>query len=543
MEQRKCEEREQNVFDCKSQNIIPGVEKSSTLSPGSVPRPGIVGTQHLETGIASLTPEKTNKPSHIKQREEVAELPEKYRTIAELFDRMTCSLRLLSLRKKSPTFGNISTQVELLTGRNFSYKHLAQIKYILPEAVETAKILIYDEKTLCMKPDIKITLLFDVVDGHHEFSTFMALHRVFASRLLIFSRTHPEGCEIPEAILPELFNQRSDAISKVELPVDSSTESQSISTETGLLLSSSHLNPSFSRHFSLKAVAVETDKSQLVASPVPLSSVTYDWLTNQDMGSGKQKKSPDLSLSSKSTLILNPLQLTYTQCCVSSTASESTPMKLASEDDSLVVETPAQLTPKRSMPSCDDKVKTTAVQKGTACHMSAKRSLHFSLPEGEESASNLTTDEIEQCKIRNTIPQTVKTKGTFVEENITCSATLLQKVEEESNGCTFKDHKMNQTGSMSHQQMSACLSDLVALIHNIFQSVNCSSITREELMHKIIMKNCDIVESREVEEQIELLEKLVPDWICKKLAPSGDVLYNIKKVSDLNSIRERLISM
>lgn len=29
----------------------------------------------------------------------------------------------------------------------------------------------------------------------------------------------------------------------------------------------------------------------------------------------------------------------------------------------------------------------------------------------------------------------------------------------------------------------------------------------------------------DVEGQIELLERLVPDWLCKKSAPTGDLVY------------------
>lgn len=44
------------------------------------------------------------------------------------------------------------------------------------------------------------------------------------------------------------------------------------------------------------------------------------------------------------------------------------------------------------------------------------------------------------------------------------------------------------------QQTNDGLADLVTLIHRIFQCVNCSSITKQELVHKIIMNNLDIVE-------------------------------------------------
>lgn len=77
--------------------------------------------------------------------------------------------------------------------RKFSYKHLAQVKFILPEAVQTEKILVHDEKTMCMNPELIITLLFDIVKGHDkEQSDYSALRMIFASRLCDFYSSHPE---------------------------------------------------------------------------------------------------------------------------------------------------------------------------------------------------------------------------------------------------------------------------------------------------------------------------------------------------------------
>lgn len=126
---------------------------------------------------------------------------------------------------------------------------------------------------------------------------------------------------------------------------------------------------------------------------------------------------------------------------------------------------------------------------------------------------------------------------------------------EGSLGHSSVDQKTCQSDTV-HQQMSIQLPDLVSLVHHIFQSVNFSPITKEELVHKIILDSLDIVDrSRSrwvslysstlhivlieslvseltlstftgaVEEQIGILEKRVPDWICRLPAPSGDVLY------------------
>lgn len=70
------------------------------------------------------------------------------------------------------------------------YSHLAQIKYILPEVVQIDYILVHDVKTLCIKPDMKISLLFDAIEGHQEQFALRALRQVFAHRLLDFFNTH-----------------------------------------------------------------------------------------------------------------------------------------------------------------------------------------------------------------------------------------------------------------------------------------------------------------------------------------------------------------
>ncbi|XP_052170627.1 CDT1-like protein a, chloroplastic isoform X2 [Diospyros lotus] len=547
MEDTKYEEREQIASDIKGQYIVPGTGKSRALSPGPVQRPEIVGSHHANPKFASLTPEKPNESLCKMDKKEVAELPERYRILAEYFDRMICSLRLLTLQKRMPIFQNISRQVEILTGR-FSYRHLAQIKYILPEAVQTDKVLIHDKDTLCMKPDIKITLLFDVIEGHYQQSIFLALQQVFTSRLLNFSTMHPENCEIPEAEMPEPFNRGNDAKIVDAVPVDLSTECQRGVLETEMLLNTSHLFPSFSRHFSQSVVAEPEKKANFLASEVPMFTKNENQ-TDEDIGSRQQDVSPDNNkpssqhqdvspaIYSKSLTVSNPVQLTHLANCVSSIACEITPSKVASEANNLTIQTPAQLTPKRSVPSCDNKLKIMTGQKWAACDISTKRFLDFSLVD-EGNALNSPIDEINRSKLENNIiPQTI-TKGLSVEDSLTCSVAIFQKAEESC--CIGKEQKAKKTGLVLLQQVSASLSNLISLIHQIFQSVKFCSITKEELIHKIIMNNCDVVERREVEDQIDLLEKLVPDWICRNLAPTGNLLYNIKKVSDLNAVRERL---
>jgi chromatin licensing and DNA replication factor 1 len=79
--------------------------------------------------------------------------------------------------------------------RRFTYGHLAQLKYIMPEAIVINKILLRDEKTCCMKPDLQVNLLADAVEGsvlQKGETRYAALRRIFRQRLVDFFRNHPE---------------------------------------------------------------------------------------------------------------------------------------------------------------------------------------------------------------------------------------------------------------------------------------------------------------------------------------------------------------
>lgn len=117
--------------------------------------------------------------------------------------------------------------------------------------------------------------------------------------------------------------------------------------------------------------------------------------------------------------------------------SQSTPVKFSSRSDIQVVETPVQTTPLRIIPpnalvlTCEDESKTTASQNCKQSSSTVKKSLDFYCLDDDDTKK-------------------------------------------------------------SHKEISVCLSDLVLLIHKIFQSVNFCPITKDELLHKIISHNCEI---------------------------------------------------
>lgn len=562
MEQSGCEERGRKVSDLKCEKIVLSVDESTQ-------KPGTIETRKsLEASMfASQTPAKTNEPLHAKFRGEL-EILERHKTIVELFDSMNCSLRLLVMRKKSPTFQNISAQVEVLTQRKFSYGHLARIKYLLPEAIQMDKILVHDKKSLCMKSDMKIGVLFDVVEGHDEESDFIALRQVFASRLVDYFIKHPEACDIPQAILPgpfnqskeaafedkagdhsmavfcEPFNEISETIAPEPMITDQSREYLPAAIESQMLSTPSHLRPSFNRHFSQKTFS-EEEKVQLLASPVPSSVSPSGDLHNEHLNEARTAEFPEfcskfnfrtnLDIESERARQLcipyskftsfNPLPSQPINPEVSADVYTSTSPKCKPDSsvDKLLLETPAQSTPRRAMHSSDDQHMDTTGQKQTLSCKPAKRVLDFSYMEADKGAS----EYYEFLHDSSTQP-------------LAGSSSLLEKVEG-SLAHSSVDQKTCQSDTV-HQQMSIQLPDLVSLVHHIFQSVNFSPITKEELVHKIILDSLDIVDRREVEEQIGILEKRVPDWICRLPTPSGDVLYKIKKMSDLDTVQAMVIA-
>ncbi|XP_058097804.1 CDT1-like protein a, chloroplastic [Magnolia sinica] len=593
MEHKRCEESRQSALDFKCKKILPGMEKSSISDLVAIQIVNVDEISDMESNLASQTPEKTIQPPRSKnkgsklpiralgnffedfqnadvgtqaahenpkdnndkdvsisesipnvvwdlQKHEENELPNKYEIIADFFDRMETSARLLSLCNKLPSFQNICVQVEILTKRKFLYTHLAQIKHIFPEAIQIEKILTHDESTLCMKPDMKITLLADVLEGHLDQSPSMSLRKAFRARLLEFFSKHPEGGDIPEALLPEPFNQRNHTILPELLPVGLSTKlHQPTFVGSEHLSNSSHLSTNFCRLFSQKIVP-ETEKTPLLASPVPITSVTTASENLQCIESPVKKEVFSAASASASASIKSPAELIFSPGHSNSHFSGSTPSKLVSTPEKLMTETPAQPTPIRSVPTPDDNVTTETV---ILSHSARRRALIFSSPSkserSESSDSKTMVGATEQNRATSSFrPEAVTMKASHMEEG---SSAMLQQMVEENVSVTATDCKISRTGFAKRQHTLSCLPGLFNTVCRIFRSANCSSITKQELVHKILLHNCDIIETGEVEEQLKLLEELVPDWICGKMVSSGDFLYCIRKFSDPNSILARLV--
>lgn len=72
---------------------------------------------------------------------------------------------------------------------------MAQLKFILPEVIEIKRVLVLDERTSCMKPNLHVTLNVDALENDGKLKSevgIMNLRKVFRSRLVDFSKFHPE---------------------------------------------------------------------------------------------------------------------------------------------------------------------------------------------------------------------------------------------------------------------------------------------------------------------------------------------------------------
>lgn len=79
--------------------------------------------------------------------------------------------------------------------RRFTYDHLAQLKFILPEVIEIKRVLLLDERTSCMKPNLHVTINVDALENAGKLKSEAGntnLRKVFRSRLVDFSKSHPE---------------------------------------------------------------------------------------------------------------------------------------------------------------------------------------------------------------------------------------------------------------------------------------------------------------------------------------------------------------
>ncbi|KAK8945846.1 hypothetical protein KSP40_PGU014022 [Platanthera guangdongensis] len=451
----------------------------------------------------------------------IVKLPENHEMLAEFFNCLDSSIRLLRLKGASSTFANISASIQNLTERRFTYKHLAQLKHILPESISIKKVLLRDEATSCMKPELLVSLRVDAMERKLELkgeSAYSALRKSFRSRLVQFAREHPEEDEIPEEILPHPFGHTKHSMateSSESIPSVLVVPSTAVS-QVEKLTTVSHFAGSFKRRFSQRIPCSDEMKSPILSLSGNVSKA--DSLVSNFPSTSKfssklsiHKKSP-LSSSGKVPLKMDHQKMeedskmlitSYISPSKGIISSESTPVKEISTPKRLMSSTPELQMPKRSCEGKnDDTPQKEVVKRGARTRLfpTPKKNVKF---DGAESFSkhSLIVDDLG-----------------FLPES------LLQDIKEKER-IAIEERETNAAGSRSRKKMIANLPRLLNSILLIFQTGNRSVITKQELVHKILSSHCSVIDRIEVEEQLELMQELAPDWISQKKSLTGDILY------------------
>ncbi|KAJ0878036.1 putative CDT1 Geminin-binding domain, DNA replication factor Cdt1 [Helianthus annuus] len=443
--------------------------------------------------VASVAPNPSPETPNSKSKtfKHPKSLPEKYEILCTFFDRLGSSLRLLGLKRSMPTFANISRMVRSLTDRSFGYSHLAQIKFILPEAVEIKKILVRDDRTSCLKPDLCISLNFDIVhddENPRSDSGYTLLSKLFRSRLSGFCESNPEGDDVPEGELPEPFNKSNKSsytnpVQKVN--VDSVHDISSTVSEQQPV-AASIMPQSFKRRFSKQILPENVEPAE----------------TRVDHEVASAVKS------------LNELPETP----VKGFAIDGTPVKLVSTPFS---DTPAQTAqPVRCFMTPDEEGSVMSPSKLTR-RPSGKRSITFDTP------------------VKNRTPP-VKRVSTDDDEDVLSDDLLASIRANEMKVLEENNPEISQ--AKWRKQMIAGLPKLFDAVLFYFQSVKRTVVTKEELMNIITSSQLEIVDRREAEEQLRLLQEFAPELIYEKMASSGDLLICVNKISSPESIRTRLLN-
>uniref|UniRef100_A0A803N4F3 CDT1 Geminin-binding domain-containing protein n=2 Tax=Chenopodium quinoa TaxID=63459 RepID=A0A803N4F3_CHEQI len=419
--------------------------------------------------ISSRTPKKLpHPPQRFKYHRRSVRLPEKYEILLRFFDALDASLKLLHLRNSIPLFGKIRVMIENMSERRFTHQHLAQLKFLLPEEIGIRKVLMADEETRCMEHDLHLSLTINRMnreDKRKRGSKHPCLRDLFILKLLDFVRDHPEGTDIPEESLPEPFNQkkRDLLLHSFEQSSASSRIQKYASVAESDAAQASHFSPSFRKHFSMGG---SYSKSMYGSSPS---------LDRDEEESGTLQPENVSCRLPAGQIKWKPFVDSETYSARSTKMKQGTPMKYA--DTPIKPDTPSLQTPKRFRLSAD---KASDLP-------SCARSLKF---EGTAGSVNIDL-QVDDVECSNNISD-------ILPEN------LLQSIME----------KEKRTIELAkRKQMIKCLPKLFDRIYILFQNPKFSAIKKEALIRNLTECHLDITDESEIEEQLKLLQEIIPEWI------------------------------
>ncbi|WVZ82486.1 hypothetical protein U9M48_029743 [Paspalum notatum var. saurae] len=461
--------------------------------------------------------------SLVRRRAEV-KLPESYEMLCEFFHCLESSTRLLRMKGSKATFPNICASIQHLSERRFTYSHLAQLKYIMPEAIVINKILLRDDTTCCMRPDLQVNLLVGAVENiekQNGETAYLALRRIFRQRLADFFRDHPEGDDIPEHELPHPFNRTrasmpQDVLGTVHESASLLKPSDLDGQQTTVM---SHMSQSFKRRFSQRSPISSTTAS--TSSPlVKAASTVPSPLSRNSLFCGDVSGS--LCVDEKSSAKVSEEDHKDVLC--ESGVLEGTPVKFASTPVRLMSSTPDLKTPKR--PTFGTGYDTPPLKK---TKRSARAKL-FTTPtkggssvDGDKQSASVSAAAADgDDELLSFLPQ-----------------SLLKSVKEKEERA-LEEQEIGFAYQVKRQKLIASLPSTFDIVFLIYQSRQRSVMTKQELMDKIMASNPKIVDRSEVEEHLALLKELVPDWISEKTARSGDALCCIDTALSQSELRQRL---
>lgn len=504
-----------------------------------------------DTSLSSVKPQMAS-PSKTKKPVNPVKLPEKYELLDDFFRGLDSSIRLLKMRSSSTTFTNINAKMEGLTDRRFTYNHLAQLKFLLPEVIEIKKMLVLDERTSCMKPELHVTLNANgvVIDEKliSSSSVSIQLRNIFRNRILNFFKSHPEGDDVPEEALPGAFGaSKQEHLMNLSRPVGAPLMDETpIGSMQKPPAAVSHLAQSFRRSFSHRASIGDAEKAKqhpTVVAHTPIRPVSEPQIatcsTKNTSKAADQTPSKLLSAQTRATRFstrgvhsvtlppspppVTPLKNMKTEDGSCLLSAEGTPAKLTSTPAKLMTSTPLLQPTKRCYMSPDGE--SIESPRKLVRRPPRSRSLTFDTP----VKSSKVTEEVSRIRQSSAEDEIFD----ILPEN------LLQSIrEKEQKALEEQDPAISQ--AKWRKQMISSLPKFFDMLYFLFQSMKRSVITKEELIHKVISSHLDIADKREVEEQLQLLQEIAPEWIHEKLSFTGDLLLCVSKVSNAESIRTRI---
>ncbi|RWW61888.1 hypothetical protein BHE74_00031012 [Ensete ventricosum] len=377
--------------------------------------------------------------------------------------------------------------------RRFTYVHLAQLKYIMPEAIMIKKVLLHDVATCSLKTELQVTLQADAVAGNMKGksesgrSIFPA---EFRERLVEFFKIHPEDCfrailisrivcqgdEVPEERLPHPFNlTENSACPRVNINICG--ESLSNAAIQQQFLVPSHMSQSFK--------ILNPDKtplmcfSELVLKMIILF-VFFCFICH--------KKSPISNKSLPSSPVSTTLPTVYgggekdaaglpraADCShEESKVQLETPTKLMSTPLTLMADTPEIPASKRcrTTPACDSTPSNKSVRRST-------RTKLFMTPEESAEAGEKESDDISLCSNYDIL--------SFLPE------TLLHAIKEKEQK-TMQEREPGFANAIRRKKLKASLPTIFDMILLKFQPCKRSVMTKQDLIHKLVSTHCKIVD-------------------------------------------------